>query len=85
MFLGTDRTTENVSIICVAKINIRRTQGWRLTFTVGYSKIKQGIHLSLYFNVFRKSDLWQDVNDATQLEYFCAQLLHSRLAAPTHI
>jgi len=40
------------------------TQGRRLTFTVGYSKIKHGVQLWLYFIVFRKSDLWQDINDA---------------------
>jgi len=30
-------------------------QGRRLTFTVGYSNIKHGFQLSLYFNVFHKS------------------------------
>jgi len=45
-------------------------QGRRLTFTVEYSKIKQGVQLWLYFNVFRKSDLWQDINDAILLFNF---------------
>ena len=46
------------------------TQGRRLTFTVGYSKIKPRVQLWLYVNVFRKSDLWQDSNDAILL-FFC--------------
>jgi len=45
--------------------------GRRLTFTVGYSKIKQWVQLWLYFNVFRKSDLWQDINDAILLFFLC--------------
>ena len=44
-------------------------QGRRVTFTVGYSKVKQGVQHWLYFNVFRKSDLWQDINDAILLFY----------------
>ena len=35
--------------------------------TVGYSKIKHGVQLWLYFNVVRKSVLWQDTNDAILL------------------
>jgi len=46
-------------------------QGRHLTFTVGYSKIKHGVQLWLYFNVFRKSDLWQDISDAILLFMFC--------------
>jgi len=38
-------------------VNIYIDQGQLLTFTVGYSKIKQGVQLWLYFNVFHKSDL----------------------------
>jgi len=43
------------------------THGRRLAFTVGYSKIKLRVQFWLYFNVFRKSDLWQDINDAILL------------------
>jgi len=50
-------------------------QGRRLTFTVGlgYSKIKPWVQLWPYFNVFRKSDLRQDINDAILL-FFPAKI-----------
>ena len=63
----------------VASINITwellysYAQGRRLTFTVEYSKIKLGVQLWLYFNVFRKSDLGQDTNDAI-LPFFSAEI-----------
>jgi len=58
-------------------------QWWRLTFTVQYSKIKQGVQLWLYFDVFHTSDLWQDINDATILFFLLhvgAQLLSAEYA-----
>jgi len=39
-------------------------------FYSGIQKLNRG-YSSLYFNVFRKSDLWRDVSEAILLFCFC--------------
>jgi len=49
-------------------------EGQRLTFTVWYSKIKQGLQLWLYFSVFRRLNLTFDKTLMMQLCYFSAKI-----------
>ena len=50
--------------VCSAYLYEKLRGARRLTFTVWYSKTKQGVQLWLYFNFFRKSDVWQNINNA---------------------